>query len=300
MSLAGSPYHQMDVEGYIPAPNEQMTVHRATVPPGYFKLLGIPLLDGRDFTERDEGDKPIVIVVNQTFARRFFHGRNPVGRKVKMEGRPVTVVGVAKDVKYHSPLEAPIPFFYIPFRQWFYPGLNFSVFIKTKGDPMRMTSTLRHEALALNQDAVFTTMPLEEAAAMALYMQNVASSLLGVVGGLCLLLAAVGLYSVMSYAVTQRSSEFGVRMALGARPADLLRLVLRDGIKLTVPGLLAGAALAALGARLVADMLVGVGTADPAAFGGATLFLGAVALLACSIPAFRATRLDPVNALRRE
>ena len=300
MSISGSPYHQMEVEGYVATPNEQMTVHRATVPPGYFKLLGIPLLEGRDFTESDEAGKPGVIVVNQSFVRRFFHGRNPVGRKVKMEGQPVTVVGVVKDVKYHSPLEAPLPFFYIPFRQWFYPGLNFSVFIKTKGDPMRMTSTLRREALALNHDAVFTTMPLEEAAAAALYVQNVASSLLSVVGGVCLLLAAIGLYSVMSYAVTQRTSELGVRMALGARPADVLLLVLLEGIKLTIPGLLAGAALAALGARLVTDMLVGVGAADPAAFGGATLFLGAVALLACYIPAVRATRLDPANALRRE
>jgi predicted permease len=300
MSIAGSPYHAMNVEGYVPAPNEQMTVHRATVPPGYFRLLGIPLLDGRDFTEQDDDGKPVVIVVNQTFARRYFQGRNPIGRRVSVERTPATVVGVVKDVKYQSPLEAPTPFFYVPFRQWFYPGLNFSVFIKTRGDPLRMTPILRREALALNPDAVFTTTRLEEAAATALYVQKTASMLLSAVGGVCLLLAALGLYSVMSYAVTQRTREMGVRMALGATPADVRLLILREGLWLTVPGLAAGAALAALGARLVSGALVQVGPADPKAFLGATLFLGAVALTACYIPAVRATRLDPMNALRWE
>ncbi len=300
MSIAGSPYHQLEVEGYVPAPNEQMTVHRATTPPGYFKLLGIPLLDGRDFTEQDDEGKPLAIVVNQTFARRYFQGRNPIGRTVRVGGQPATVVGLVKDVKYHSPLESPIPFFYVPFRQWFYPGLNFSVFIKAHGDPMRLTPVLRREALALNPDAMFTTIRLEEAAATALYVQKVASMLLSVVGGVCLLLAAIGLYSVMSFAVTQRTREMGVRMALGASPADVRLLILREGLWLTLPGLVAGAALAALGARLVSGALVRVGPADPAAFGCAALFLGAVALIACYVPALRATRVDPINALRWE
>ncbi len=298
MSIGGSPYHQITVQGYVPAPNEQVIVHRATVPPDYFRFLGIPLLDGRDFTERDDSTQPLVIVVNQTFARRFFHGRNPIGRKISLEGGPATIVGMVKDVKYHSPLEAPIPFFYIPFRQWFYPGLNFSVFIKAKGDPMRLTPLLRREARALNPDAVFTTMPLAEAASTALYAQSVASSLLSVVAAVCLLLAAIGLYSVMNYAVTQRTRELGVRMALGATPADVRLLVLRDGLKLTLPGLLAGAVLASLGARLVSGLLIGVGVLDPSAFGGAALFLATVALIAGYVPAFRATRLDPMNALR--
>ena len=208
--------------------------------------------------------------------------------------------GMVKDVKYHSPLEAPIPFFYIPFRQWFYPGLNFSVFIKAKGDPMRLTPILRREALALNQDAVFTTMSLEEAASTALYVQKVASTLLSVVGLVCLLLAAIGLYSVMSYSVTQRTRELAVRIALGARPKDVRLLVLREGAKLSLPGLLAGALLATAGARLVNAMLVRVGATDLAAFGGATLFLAAVALIACYVPAYRATRVDPIHALRWE
>ena len=300
MTITGSPYHQVEIEGYVPAPNEQMTVHRATVPPGYFRLFRIPLLEGRDFTEQDVRGKPMVIVVNQSFARRFFQGRNPVGRKLNLEGDAVTVVGMVKDVKYHSPMEAPIPFFYIPFRQWFYPGLNFSVFIKAKGDPMRLTPILRREALALNQDAVFTTLSLEEATSAALYVQRVASTLLSVVGLVCLLLAAIGLYSVMSYSVTQRTRELAVRIALGARPKDVRLLVLWEGAKLSLPGLLAGALLATAGARLVNAMLVQVGTTDLAAFGGATLFLAAVALVACYVPAYRATRVDPIHALRWE
>ena len=116
-SGAGStPWHQLDVEGYAPAPNEQMMIHRATVPPGYFNLLGIRMLEGRDFTERDAAEAPMVIIVNETFANRFFHGRNPIGRKVRCEGHQATVVGLVKDSKYHTPIEGPTPFFYIPFR----------------------------------------------------------------------------------------------------------------------------------------------------------------------------------------
>jgi len=131
-----------------------MMIHRATVPPGYFNLLGIRMLEGHDFTERDSAGAPRVIVVNEPFASRFFHGRNPIGRKVGYKGNQATVSGLVKDSKYHAPIEGPTPFFYIPFRQWFAPGLNFSVFLKTTGDPLRMTPVLRREALALNQDAV--------------------------------------------------------------------------------------------------------------------------------------------------
>src|SRR5262249_20692084 len=153
---------------------------------------------------RDAAGAPRVIVVNETFAKRFFKGSNPIGRKVRYEGNPATVVGLVKDSKYHTPIEGPTPFFYIPFRQWFEPGLNFSIFIKTVGDPSRMTPVLRQEALALNQDAVFSTMLLSEATARSLLAQRVAASFLGVVGGIALLLAALGLFSVMTYAVSQR------------------------------------------------------------------------------------------------
>ena len=300
-SGAGStPWHQVDVEGYAPAPNEQMMIHRATVPPGYFNLLGIRMLEGRDFTERDSAGVPGVIIVNQTFATRFFNGRSPIGRKVRYEGNQATVVGLVRDSKYHTPIEGPTPFFYIPFRQWFAPGLNFSVFIKTTGDPLRMTPVLRREALALNQDAVFSTKLLSDATTGSLFAQRVAASLLGVVGGISLLLAAVGLYSVMSYAVSQRTQEMGIRIALGAQPGDVLGLVLRESLRLIVPGLVAGSVIALAATRIVGGMLVNVSASDPLTFAGAAVFLGLIAALASYVPALRAMRVDPMVALRNE
>ncbi|MGO9443082.1 MAG: ABC transporter permease [Terriglobales bacterium] len=300
-SGAGStPWHQLDVEGYTPAPKEQMMIHRATVPPGYFNLLGIRLLDGRDFTERDSAEAPRVMIVNETFAHRFFYGRNPVGRKVRCEGDPFTVVGLVKDSKYHSPIEGPTPFFYVPFRQWFAPGLNFAIFIKTVGDPLQMTAVLRREALALNQDAVFSTSLLSDMTTRSLYPQHVAASMLGVVGAISLLLAAVGLYSVMSYAVSQRTQEMGVRMALGAQPADVLRAVMKEGFRLIVPGILAGSVIGLAAARIVGGMLVNVSASDPFTFASAALFLGLIAALASYLPAKRATHVDPMVALRTE
>jgi predicted permease len=295
-----TPWHQVDVEGYVPAPNEQMMIHRATVPPGYFNLLGIRMLAGRDFTERDADGAPRVIVVNETFAKRFFHGRNPIGRKVSYTGNPATVVGLVKDSKYHTPIEGPTPFFYIPFRQWFAPGLSFSVFIKTLGDPSRMTPVLRQEALALNQDAVFTTGLLSEANTRSLFAQRVAAILLGVVGGIALLLSAIGLYSVMTYAVSQRTQEMGIRMALGARPGDVVGLVLRQGLRLIVPGLAVGGLIALAAARAIGGMLVNVSASDPLTYVAAAVFLALVAALATYLPAWRATRVDPMAALRSE
>ncbi|HLJ50302.1 MAG TPA: ABC transporter permease [Bryobacteraceae bacterium] len=300
-SGAGStPWHKLDVEGYVPAPTEQMMIHRATIPPGYFNLLGIRVLDGRDFTEKDTAEEPMVIIVNETFANRFFHGRNPIGRKVRCEGNLATVVGLARDSKYHTPIEGPTPFFYIPFRQWFAPGLNFTIFIKSAGDPLLLTPVLRREALALNQDAVFTTRLLSDATAGSLFAQHIAASLLTVVSGISLLLAAIGLYSVMSYAVSQRTQEMGIRMALGARPGDVLRLVLREGLLMTIPGLVAGSLIALAAARIVSGMLVNISPSDPLTFALAAVFLGVVAALASYLPALRATHVDPVVALRNE
>jgi predicted permease len=292
--------NQVEVSGYIPTPNEQMLIHSATAPPGYFDVLHIPLLEGRDFADSDDETRPVVIIVNQTFARRYFRGADPVGRSVKFGGTSATVVGVVKDSKYHVLTEEPMPFFYLPFRQRFAPGLNFSVLLKTVGDPMRLEPVLRREALALNPDAVFHMTPMAELATASLYPLKVAASLMMVAGIVCVLLAGIGLYSVMNYAVSQRAQELGIRMALGAQPAEVRGLVVWEGLRLTIPGLLAGVVAAVLAARTVRGMLVEISSFDALTFTAAVLFLALVATLASYMPARRATRLDPMLALRCE
>jgi len=290
--------NQVEVPGYAPARDEQMLIHNATAPPGYFDLLHIPLLEGRDFAESDDETKPLVIIVNQTFARRSFRGADPIGRSVKFGGTSATVIGMVKDSKYHVLTEAPIPFFYVPFRQWFAPGLNFSVLLKTVGDPIRVEPVLRREALALNQDAVFHTTPMAELATASLYPLRVAASLLTVAGIVCVLLAGIGLYSVMSYTVSQRTQELGIRMALGAQPADVRSLMVQEGLRLTIPGLLMGMVAAALAARTVGGMLVEISSFDPLTFIAGVVLLALVAVMASYMPARRATRVDPILALR--
>ena len=300
MPVGSAPWHRLDIEGYVPAPDEQMMIHRATVPPGYFEFMQIPLVEGREFTGRDDEHAPqLSMIVNETFAKRFFHGREPIGRKVRIENSVATVVGLVKDSKCASLAEPPTPFFYLPFRQWFRPGLNFAVFVRTAGDPLRLTPEVRHEALALNQDAVFSTKLLAEAAQASLFSQKTAATLMSVVGLVCVLLAAIGLYSVMSYAVSQRTQEVGIRVALGARPGNVCGMVIREGLKLLLPGLAAGAAASLVAGQAVSGMLIRVSPRDPATLAAAAVLLGLVGLAASYIPAFRATRIEPMQALRR-
>jgi predicted permease len=293
-----SPQDQLVVEGYVPAPDEQMLTHRATVPSGYFQFMGIPMLEGRDFTERDDAGAPAVMIVNETFARHFFGTSNPIGRKVHVGGSTATILAEVKDSKYTSPIEAPAPYFYLPFRQWFAPGLNISMLIKTNGDPMAIIPDLRREALALNQDAMFHSLLLSDAVSYSLYAHKVAASLLTVIGALCLVLAAIGLYSVMSYAVSQRTQEFGVRMALGASRLKVVRLVTRESLFLTIPGLCVGLLVALVVFRFFSAMLVGVSPTDPYTIAASALFLLVVTLLASYLPARRAMQIDPMVALR--
>jgi putative ABC transport system permease protein len=293
-----SPEDELVVDGYVPTPNEQMLIHRATVPPGYFDFMGIRMLEGRDFTERDDPSAPEVMIVNGKFARHFFGDAPAVGRTVHIYGNPVTIVAEVKDSKYDTPMQAPEPYFYLPFQQWFAPGLNFSVLIRTIADPMGVIPQLRREALALNQDAFFHSVRLEDAVLFSLYPQRVAAILLSATATLCLLLAAIGLYSVMSYAISQRTQEFGVRIALGASRFRVVQLVTRESVLLTLPGLFLGIAAALVALRLFRSMLVGVTPTDPLTFAGAALFLLCVATLASYFPARRALRIDPIIALR--
>lgn len=299
-SPGSSPQDQLEVEGHVAAGNEQMLIHRATVPPGYFDFMGITMLEGRDFTEQDEAGAPAVIIVNETFAHRYYGGRSAVGHKVHVGDTTATIIAEVKDSKYKSPMEQAAPYFYLPFRQRFGPGLNFAFLIKTAGDPMDALPQLHREALALNQDAFFHSIRLSDAVGFSLYGQKIAASLLTLVGVLCVLLAAIGLYSVLSYEVSTRTQEFGVRMALGASRVKMLAQIIQESLILTAPGLLAGLLAALVAFRVFSAMLVEVSASDPLTLAGSVLLQMMVTFLASYLPASRATRINPIVALRAQ
>jgi predicted permease len=297
---AGS-WEELEIEGYEKDRAENMQLYRNVVAPGYFKVVGIPLLDGRDFTERDDLSEPVkrVMIVNETFARRYFGGGYPIGRKVHGWGEWFTVVGVVKDSKYHKPNEAPQPYFYVAFKQVYRADLMVAVYVRAVGDPNQALGTLRREVHAMDPNvSVYDAVPLTEYMSASLFVQKIAAWLLGVLGAVALVLAAVGLYSVMAYSIMQRTQEIGIRVALGARSSDVVGMVLRDGMGLTAAGLLVGVLAAVAVTRLVSGLLVNVSATDPLIFGGAALFLAVVALVASGVPAIRAARTDPNSALR--
>lgn len=297
------PWEMLRIEGYEPSREAGTPVFRTLAGPGYFRLLRIPLLSGRDFTDQDDEKAPGVMIVNQTFARRFFQDKDPLGRKVHFDNCDCwyTVVGLVKDSKQTSPSEAPLPYLYAPFRQMFGRGHNNFIYVRTTGDPNTARATLRHEVGGLDPTAgLFDAMPLNEYTQAALYPQKVAAILLAALGALSLLLAAVGLYSVMSYAVSERTHEIGIRMALGAEQRDVLGMIVGEALVLTAAGLLGGVAAALAVTRLVSSLLVQVSGADPLTFVAAILFLLSVGLLASYLPARRATKIDPIIALRSE
>ena len=222
-----------------------MTASSATVAPGFFDTLRIPVLEGRDFTERDDRDSAPVVIVNQTFAQRYFGGGSPVGHRVLVDGAWSTVAGLVKDSKYHRLTEPPTPYIYLPYRQTARRRV-LDCFLHPDGGSGRGSfAAVRREAAAIDPNAgVAEVVEFEEMVAGSLYAQKVAAALLSVLGAVSLLLAALGMYSVLAYAVSQREHEFGIRLALGAEPADVLVLVLRRAVALTVAGIVVGAVLA--------------------------------------------------------
>ena len=300
LEIGSGPSSEIRVEGYVPGPSEEMRVSSATVAPGYFDTLRIPLLEGRDFTERDDRGSPAVVIVNQTFAQRYFGGRNPVGRRILVDGAWSTVAGLVKDSKYHRLTEPPAPYIYLPYRQRHGGEFWTAFFIRTVGPARGSIAAVRRTATAIEPNAgVSEVVEFGEIVAGSLYAQKVAAALLSVLGAVSLLLAAVGLYSVLAYAVSQREHEFGIRLALGAKASNVVGLVLRRGVALTVAGIVIGAVLATAAMRMAAGLLVGVKPGDPAAIAGSALFLGVIALLASYLPARRATKVDPVVTLRQ-
>lgn len=299
LGFDSGPWEPLQVEGYVPGPAESMLIYRNVVAPGFFQVLGVRMLEGRDFTEQDDLKSRPVMIVNEAFVQRFFGGRYAIGRRVHGWGDWFTVVGVVKDSKYHMLNEAPLPYFYVPFRQVYRADLAIAFYVRSAGDPNQALAALRREVRSMDGNVgVFDAMALEEFITASLFPQKIAAALLSVLGSIALVLAAVGLYSVMAYSVMQRTQEIGVRMALGAQPADVLRFVVRQGMGLTLAGLLAGVAAAIAVTRLASPLLINVSATDPLIFAAAALFLAAVALAASYIPARRATRIDPNLALR--
>jgi predicted permease len=294
-------WEDLRIDGYAPRANENMKIYRNVVAPGYFDLMRIPIVDGRDFTEHDDENSNPVMIVSETFARRFFAGRNPIGYRVQGWGRWFTIVGIAKDSKYDRPNEAPQPYFYVPFRQVYREDIAIALLVRVAGDPRQAISSIRREVRAMDPNVdLFDAMPLTEYIGAAVLPQKVAASLLGVLGFIALAFAAAGLYSVMAYSIAQRVQEIGIRMALGARPGDVLALVVRQGMTLAVIGVGLGAIASFAVTRVAASLLVNVSATDPLVFAGAAIFLAAVALISTYVPARRATGIDPAAALRSQ
>jgi macrolide transport system ATP-binding/permease protein len=287
---------QIAVDGYETAPGQQLTVDYNEVGPGYLATMGIPVVSGREFTRADNETAPLVAVVNEAMAAQYWRGQDPVGRRLQVNGRWMLVVGVAKMSKYSSLRETPKPFFYVPMRQ---SALGLGLEVRTPSGPETMAKVLAREVHKLDANvAPSEVIAMQEQVDRTMAVQRVAVTMLGVFGGLALFLAAIGLYGVMSYTVSQSTRELGLRMALGAGAPHLLRLVMSQGMALTAGGLALGV-LASLGlTRLIVGMLYKVSPHDPLAFGVAFVVMTMAAGAACFLPAWRATRTDPVRALR--
>ena len=258
--------------------------------------MGIPLVSGRDFTREDNEAAAPVAIVNEVMVARYWRGQNPVGSRLQAKGRWLRVVGIAKTSKYRNLTETPQPFFYVPMRQ---SVMGSGLTIRSTLDSETISKALVREVHALDANlAPDELISKKKQVERTTGTQRVAAMMLALFGTVALLLAAIGLYGVMAYAVSQGTREMGLRMALGATPSNLLRLVLSHGLRLTMGGIVLGAAAAWGLTRLLGYLLYKVDPRDPMAFGIALLVMTVAALAACFLPAWRATRTNPLVALR--
>ena len=285
------------VDGYQTSPDEQPTADYDEISPAFFSTIGIPLVSGRDFTRADDENAPPVAIVNEAMAAQYWRGADPVGMRLQVKDRWMRVIGVAKTAKYQNMLETAKPFFYVPLRQ--NPSDQVGLLLRTRQDPSTMGPVLAREVHALDPDvAPYGVLTIREQLARQTLTQLVAGRFLAIFGGLALLLATIGLYGVMSYAVSQSTRELGLRVALGAAPSHLLRLVMSRGLVLIGLGIAVGLAAALATTRLFGYLLYGVSPHDPLSFGSALVIITIASMAACFLPAWRATRTDPLRALR--
>ncbi len=284
-------------EGYVPRPHESMEVRRASVSAGYFDTMKIPLLAGREFTGNDADGAPLVAIVDQTMANHFWPGQQPLGKRVNLYGKAFTVVGVAKNIKHQQMNEPPEPLIYLSFFQGSpaYTVLH----VRTEGDPAQLTAPVAYAVHELNPNlAVFDVRTLEESIRMGTMFEQMETLFASAFGILALILAATGMYGVVAYRTQLRTHEIGIRMALGASREDVLRLVVKQGLRLTAYGLAAGLVLSLLLTRSFERLLYGVSAIDPLTMIGVTVLLLVVGVVACSLPAIKAMRINPVSAMR--
>jgi predicted permease len=301
LGFSNGSWEEVDVYGYVPRRGENMKLYRNVVSSGYFATLEIPLLAGRDFNERDDRRTDRVAIVNETFVKRFLAGGFALGHKFKGFGEEITIIGVARDSKVHQLSEPPTPYFYVPLAQFYSPSMGVGIEVRTVDRPEAFAARLRAEIESVDPNvAISGTSPFMSYMSASYFAQKVGASLLSVLGVIALALATLGLYGVMTYSMSQRSHEIGIRMAIGARPGQVLKLVMREGMRLCLIGAVAGVALALVVMRLASSVLFGIASNDLITCLGATSVLIFFALVATWVPARRASRIDPIEALRWE
>jgi predicted permease len=271
-----------------------------SVTPNYFNAIGVPLLKGRAFSEEDTPRSPATILINETLARRFFPGEDPIGKRLITMGSPHVIAGVVGDARQGALYLPPSPEIYFPNTQIAF-GQQVSLVVRTNVDPASLGDAVRRAAQSVNPDApVFRVRTMREVIAGSVAQERFNTILMALFAVVAMLLAAVGLYGVMAYNVTQRAREIGIRIALGAQNADVLRLVISQGLRLVALGVALGLVAALALTRLMKKLLFEAPATDPAPYAVVALLLTLVALLACWIPARRAAKVDPMIALRCE
>jgi putative ABC transport system permease protein len=296
------------VEGYTPPPLESTPGDWQIVTPGYFEAMGLELVEGRVFDEQDGAESPLVLVISQRMAEKYFAGRDPLGGRVQLSrpnGPWATVVGVVHNVEHNSLTADEKPAFYALESQWHsevgFTPRTMHLVVRTTGDPLAIVHAVREQARALDpQIPVAHVRTMDDVLRGSVAQQRFAMLLLDAFGALALVLAMVGIYGVIAQVVSSRRQEFGVRLALGASPSALVRLSLLDGVRHAAAGLIIGALSALVLTRLMRGMLYGVTPTDPITFGAALLVTGVIAMAASYLPARRAARIDPASALGAE
>jgi putative ABC transport system permease protein len=296
----------ISVEGVPdPPPDQHPDVIFRAIGPGYFATMGIPIVRGRDFTDQDNGDSKDVVIISEKTAQQFWPGQDPIGKRLKpglsTSSSPWReVIGIVKDVRQNDFVASPKRQMYFTYRQLKNIAAN-ALVVRTSIEPMSLAAPVRSAIWSVDKDQTVADIDtMDHIVAKAVARQRFSMLLLGLFAALALLLASIGIYGVTSYSVAQRTREIGIRIALGARRADVLQMTVKQALKLVGAGMIIGLAAAFLLTRVLASLLFGISATDPITFIAISVVLLTVAILASYVPALRATRVDPITALRAQ